>query len=149
MLVTKANEWQLKENVLQGSPDAQIGTGNMTGSEAKDLAALRAFGTINAVLDLTLPQASKSPYLRSATSSLRCNDRVRLMGFVEQPVVPWTFMGQIITIRGKLTYEREGMFLTGNMLEQGLFPGGKALVHRKAFKLEDWRCRLDAAAEHT
>jgi threonine dehydrogenase-like Zn-dependent dehydrogenase len=139
---------ELKEHVLKSSPDAQIETVKMTVDEANDTVALKAFGTIDAILDLTPPQASKSLHLRSATSALRRNGRASLMGFVEQPVVPWTFVGQNITIKGKLMYEREEILLLVKMLERGLFPRGKSLVDTKAFKLEDWRAGLDAAAEH-
>jgi hypothetical protein len=50
---------ELKSHMLQASPGAQIEMMNMTGDEADDLAELKAFGTIDAVLDLTPPQASR------------------------------------------------------------------------------------------
>ncbi|KAJ4377539.1 hypothetical protein N0V83_000364 [Neocucurbitaria cava] len=139
----------LKEHVLNSSPNAQIETVKITGDEAADLATLQSFGAIDAVLDLTPPQGSKSSHLRSATSALRRNGRVSLMGFVEQPVVPWTFVAKNITIRGKLMYEREDMLQFVKMLERGLFPHGKALVDTKSFQLSDWKAALDVASEHT
>ncbi|KAF2798587.1 GroES-like protein [Melanomma pulvis-pyrius CBS 109.77] len=140
---------KLKEYVLSGSPNAQIETMKTTGDEAEDLATLQAFGIIDAVLDFTPPQGSKSSHLRSATSALRRNGRVSLMGFAEQPVVPWTFVSNNITIKGKLMYEREDMIQFVKMLERGLFPKGKAFVDTKSFPLEDWKAGLDTAAEHT
>ena len=139
----------LKQHVLTSSPEAQIETMKITGDEAADLATLKTFGTIDAVLDFTPPQGSKSSHLRSATSALRRNGRVSLMGFVEQPVVPWTFVGKNITIKGKLMYEREDMVQFVKMLERGLFPRGSALVDTKVFRLEEWREGFDEAAEHT
>jgi hypothetical protein len=47
------------------------------------------------------------------------------MGLVDQPVVPWTFVGKDITIRGKVMYERNDIVLLIEMLEGGLFPRGK------------------------
>ncbi|KAF1850069.1 GroES-like protein [Cucurbitaria berberidis CBS 394.84] len=140
---------RLKEHVLNGSPNAQIETMKMTGDEATDLAILKAFGTIDAVLDFTPPQASKSLHLRSATSALRRNGRVSLMGFVEQPVVPWTLVANNIAMKGKLMYERTDMIHFVKLLERGLFPRGKAFVDTKAFELNDWKAALDIAAEHT
>jgi threonine dehydrogenase-like Zn-dependent dehydrogenase len=92
----------------------------MTGDETGDLATLKGFGTIDAVLDLTPPQASKLSHLRSATSALRRNGRVSLMGFVEQLVVPWTFVGKNITVKRKLMYERDHILQFVKMLEGGL-----------------------------
>jgi threonine dehydrogenase-like Zn-dependent dehydrogenase len=140
---------RLKEHVLAGSPNAQIETVKMTGDEAADTATLQSFGTIDAVLDFTPPQASKSSHLRSATSALRRNGRVSMMGFVEQPMVPWTFVGKNITIKGKLMYEREDIVQFVKMLEGGLFPRGGAFVDTKAFSLDDWKEGLDVAAVRT
>ena len=139
---------ELKSHVLKSSPTAQIETIKMTCDEAGDLAGLKAFGTIDAILDLTPPQASKSLHLRSATSALSRNGRVSLMGFVEQPVVPWTFVGKSITVKGKLMYERDDILQFVKMLERGLFPQNECLVDTKSFPLENWKAGLDAAAEH-
>jgi threonine dehydrogenase-like Zn-dependent dehydrogenase len=139
----------LKKRVLAGAPAAQIETMVWTGDEAEDTATVRKFGVIDAILDFTPPQASKSLYLRSATSALRRSGRVSMMGFVDQPVVPWTLVGKNITLRGKLMYEREDIVLLIKMLENGLFPLREALVDTKVFGLEDWEVGLDVAAEHT
>lgn len=126
----------LKAHVLTYSPDARIETMTWTGNEKEDTVTLQTFGTIDAVLDLTPPQASKSLHLRSATSALRRNGRVSLMGFVEQPVVPWTFVGKNITVKGKLMYEREDIVQLVKMLERGLFQRGRGLLRRRCL---DWR----------
>jgi hypothetical protein len=39
------------------------------------------------------------------------------MGFVDQPVVPWTFVRKDITIWGKVMYERNDIVLLIEMLE--------------------------------
>lgn len=140
---------RLKEHILAGSPNAEIETMKITGNEAADLATLQTFGTIDAVLDFTPPHAPKSTHLRSATSALRRNGRVSMMGFVEQPMVPWSFVSKNLTIKGKLMYEREDMVQFVKMLEGGLFPRGEAFVDTKAFSLVDWKEGFDTAAEHT
>jgi threonine dehydrogenase-like Zn-dependent dehydrogenase len=139
----------LKDCVLATSPNAQIETIVWTGNEAGDTATLEHLGPIDAILDLTPPQASRSLHLRSATSALRRNGRVSMMGFVEQPVVPWTLVGKNISIKGKLMYEREDILLLTKMLENGMLPRGKALVDTKVYGLEEWKAGFDMAAEHT
>lgn len=140
---------RIKKHVLDGSPNAQIETVKITGNEAEDRATLRNFDTIDAVLDFTPPQACKSTHLRSATSALRRNGCASVMGFVEQPVVPWTMVGRNITLKGKLMYERDDVLRLVKMLERGLFPHGEAFVHTKIFQFEDWEAAFDTASEHT
>lgn len=140
---------RLKTFVLAGSPGACIETLKITGEEAADSKTLEGFGVIDAVLDLSPPQASKSTHVRSATSILRRNGRASLMGFVEQAVVPWHLVGRNITLKGKLMYDRDDILLLIKMLERGLFPRGRDFVDTKAFVLENWKVGLDIASKHT
>ncbi|KAJ4320230.1 hypothetical protein N0V94_003494 [Neodidymelliopsis sp. IMI 364377] len=55
---------RLKMHVLKSSPRASIETVKITGDDTADLATLQGFGVIDAVLDLTPPQASKSTHFR-------------------------------------------------------------------------------------
>lgn len=138
---------RLKEYVLKGSPHANIETMKMTGDETTDATALRAFGTIDAVLDFSPPQAAKSFHVRSAIRALRRGGRVSLMGFSEN-LMCWEVVAANITMKGKLMYERADMIQFVKMLERGLFPRGKEFVDLKTFQLEDWKEALDAAAEY-
>ena len=138
---------RLKEHILKGSPNANIETAKMTGDEMTDAATLQAFGSIDAVLDFSPPQAAKSSHVRSAVRCLRRGGRVSLMGWNENPVAP-TVMGKNISLKGKLMYERSDMIQFVKMLEGGLFPRGQNFVDTKVFKLEDWKAGLDAGAEH-
>jgi threonine dehydrogenase-like Zn-dependent dehydrogenase len=139
----------LQKHVVAGSPYAEIETMVWTGDEADDTKSLTKLGIIDAVLDFTPPQASKSLHLRSATSALRRNGRVSLMGFVDQPVVPWSFVGKNLTIKGKLMYERSDIVQFIKMLERGLFPRGTDFVDTRSFELGEWKEGFDVASEHT
>ncbi|KAI1416185.1 putative quinone oxidoreductase [Hypoxylon sp. FL1857] len=139
---------RLKELVLRGSPNASIETVEMTGDEMADAAALKAFGTIDAVLDFTPPHVSKSPHVKSAIWALRRGGRVSLMGWNEGLMVP-PVIGKDIALKGKLMYERQDIVQFIKMLEMGLFPRGRNFVDTKVFQLEDWKEALDVAAEHT
>ncbi|KAI1504997.1 GroES-like protein [Biscogniauxia marginata] len=140
---------RLRAHALAGSPGASVEVVKMTGDEMADAEALRALGTVDAVLDFSPPQASRSPHLRSAVRALRRGGRVSLMGFSENPIIPWVVVDKNISFRGKLMYEREDMVQFVKMLERGLFPRAGALVDTRAFPLQDWKAGLDAAAEHT
>lgn len=119
------------------------------GDEVVDTVRLKALGTVDALLDLMRPQASKSTHLRSVTSALRRGGRVSLMGFVEQPFVPWTCVGMKLVLKGKFMYERSDIVQMVKMLEQVLFPRGEAFVDTEMFGLEDWKDALDRAGVHT
>jgi threonine dehydrogenase-like Zn-dependent dehydrogenase len=139
---------RLQEHVKRGTPGASIETVQITGDEAIDKAALKSFGVIDAVLDLT-PFGVKSTHTRSAISSIRRGGRCSLMGSAECPTTAWEFVGSNLTLKSKLMYEREDMLQFVKMLERGLFPKGKGFVDAKSFELEDWREALDEAAEYT
>ncbi|KAJ4395274.1 hypothetical protein N0V91_010950 [Didymella pomorum] len=139
---------RLKEQTLKGTPGASIETIKITGDEATDLANLKSFGVIDAVLDLTPPHASKTTHTRAATSALRRNGRVSLMGFVDQPVVPWHCVGRNITLKGKLMYERGDILQLVKMLERGLFPRTGVFVATEEFGLDNWKAAFVRAGEH-
>ena len=138
---------RLREHVIAGSPGANIETVKMTGDEMADAATRCDFGTIDAVIDFSPPQASKSPHVRSAVRALRRGGRVSLMGWNESPTTP-AIIFKNISLRGKLMYERADILQFVKMLERGLFPKGKHFVDTKVFELEDWKAGLDAGAEH-
>lgn len=140
---------RLKEHVRRGTPGADIEVVKMTGDDSADTAALQAYGTIDAVIDLSPPAAARSTHLKSAIKALRHGGRCSLMGNVEDFMPAFKIGGSNITLKGKLMYEREDMVQFVKMLERGLFPKGKEFVNTKAFALENWKEGLDVAAEHT
>jgi D-arabinose 1-dehydrogenase-like Zn-dependent alcohol dehydrogenase len=140
---------RLKEHVLKGTPAATVETVKITGDEITDTAALEAFGTIDAVLDLSPPEALKSKHLKCAITALRHSGRVSLMGSVEEVIPVMKVLSNNITLKGKLMYERDDMLQFVKMLERGLFPTGRNFVETKTFKLEDWKDAFDEAATYT
>ncbi|KAI1124922.1 GroES-like protein [Nemania abortiva] len=148
VIATGRNEKELarlKAFVTKGTPWANIETFKITGDQAADTASLKAFGTIDAVLDLSPPAAAQSTHLPSAIAALRRGGRISVMGSVEQPIVGWHFLSHDLQVKGKLMYEREDMVLFVKMLEAGLFAKGKELVETKSFALEDWKEAFDTA----
>jgi len=139
---------RLKTHIKSGTPGAAIETVKLSGDEATDTARLQAFGTIDAVLDLSPPAAAQSTHLKSAISTLRRFGRCSLMGYVEHRIVDWKIMSDCLTLKGKLMYEREDMVQFVKLLESGRFPKGKDFVDIKSFTLDDWKAGLDTAAEY-
>lgn len=97
---------KLKEDVKTKSPRADIETVRMTGDDDKDADALRAFGTVDAVLDITPSAAAVSTHTRSAIKALRRGGRVSLMGSTESIAVP-EIMVNNITLKGKRPATRQ------------------------------------------
>ncbi|KAI0102580.1 GroES-like protein [Nemania sp. FL0031] len=140
---------KLKALVKKGTPWANIETVKITGDQAADTASLEAFGTIDAVLDISPPAAAQSTHLLSAVGALRRGGRISVMGSVGQHIIGWRFLSHDLEVKGKLMYEREDMVLFVKMLEAGLFARGKDLVETKSFELEDWKEAFDTAEEYT
>ncbi|KAI0198816.1 GroES-like protein [Astrocystis sublimbata] len=140
---------RLKTFVIKGTPWANIETVKITGDEAADTASLKAFGTIDAVIDLSPPAAAQGTHLLSAMAALRRGGRISVMGSVGQPIVGWNFLQYDLELKGKLVYEREDLLLFVKMLEAGLLAKGKHLVETKSFQLKDWEEAFVAAAEYT
>jgi threonine dehydrogenase-like Zn-dependent dehydrogenase len=140
---------RLRKHVLEGTPDASIEIVKISGDEADDFASLQRFGVIDAVLDFTPPQASKTTHTRAATSALRRNGRAILMGFVDQPIVPWHCVGHNITLKGKLMYERGDIAQLIKMLQRGLFPRTGAFATTEAFGIDVWKAAFIRASQHT
>ncbi|KAI0896626.1 putative quinone oxidoreductase [Annulohypoxylon nitens] len=139
---------RIQEVVRKGFPNGCVETVKLTGDELVDAEAMKAFGTVDAVLDLSPPQAMNEHYVQSGVHALRRNGRVSLMGWMHNVIVR-TFIGKNITLKGKLMYEREDILNFIKMMERGLFPRGENFVDLKTFKMEDWKEALDVGAEHT
>lgn len=140
---------RIKELVNIGLPFATIETVKITNDESQDTAALKAFGIIDAVLDLSPPFASDSTHIKSAMNALRHNGRISAMGFIPQPIGPWQFISKSLMLKGKLMYERDDILHFVKMLERGLFPRGPNFVQTEEFGLDDWKKAFDTATKYT
>ncbi|CAG7917612.1 unnamed protein product [Penicillium olsonii] len=90
---------KLVRDVQKLSPVSSVETLTITGDAEKDAGALRAFGTVDAVLDITPAGASKSTHTQSAIKALRRGGRVSLMGSTENIGVP-EIMVNSLTLKG-------------------------------------------------
>ncbi|KAJ4135446.1 hypothetical protein BFJ70_g14975 [Fusarium oxysporum] len=138
---------KLKEHVEKTSPGANLETVLITGDESNDAAALRAFGTIDAALDLTPSTAATSAHTKSAIRALRRGGRVSLMGSTNN-IGAGEILTNDITLKGKMMYDRPDILQLIKMLERGLFSRGTNFVDVKTFALGDWKQGLDTAADH-
>ncbi|RKK94822.1 hypothetical protein BFJ71_g8689 [Fusarium oxysporum] len=138
---------KLKEHVEKTSPGANLETVLITGDESNDAAALRAFGTIDAALDLTPSTAATSAHTKSAIRALRRGGRVSLMGSTNN-IGAGQILTNDITLKGKMMYDRPDILQLIKMLERGLFSRGTNFVDVKTFALGDWKQGLDTAADH-
>ncbi|KAK4233297.1 hypothetical protein C8A03DRAFT_39003 [Achaetomium macrosporum] len=136
----------LKEHLRAAAPTADIETVVITGDVQADSDALRRFGPLDVVLELTPGTVSGTTHTRSALKALRRGGRVSLMGSAEG-IDAMEIVTNDIVLRGKQMYGREDIVQFFKMLERGLFPRGSHLDVR-TFKLEEWKEALDVAAEH-
>ncbi|KAK9773221.1 putative alcohol dehydrogenase protein [Seiridium cardinale] len=140
---------RLRTFVRKGIPSARIETVRITGDKDADTASLKAFGTIDAVLDLSPPAAAQSTHLLSAVAALRRGGRISIMGQVGLNIIDWDFLFKDLIAKAKLMYDREDLLLFVKMLEAGLFGRGADFVETKYFALEDWQKAFDEAATYT
>ncbi|KAK9413380.1 putative alcohol dehydrogenase protein [Seiridium unicorne] len=140
---------RLRTFVRKGIPSARIETVRITGDKDADTASLKAFGTIDAVLDLSPPAAAQSTHLLSAIAALRRGGRISIMGHVGLNIIDWNFLFNDLIAKAKLMYDREDLLLFVKMLEAGLFGRGAEFVETKYFALEDWQKAFDEAAAYT
>lgn len=123
-----------------------------TGDADKDTAALKAFGPVDAYLDISPFPAAKSNHVRSAIMALKQYGRVSLMGVLPSDIaVPYTYaMYNNLTIRGQYMYEREDVGSLIKIAEAGVLPlgekGGVEVIGR--FKLEQSEEAVGLAVAH-
>ncbi|KAI8622918.1 GroES-like protein [Xylariaceae sp. FL1651] len=139
---------RLKTFIRKGIPSARVEIVRITGDKEADTASLKAFGAIDAVLDLSPPAAAESTHLLSAVAALRRGGRVSLMGHVGQNIMDWHFLSNDLVAKAKLMYDREDLFLFVKMLEAGLFGRDADLVETRYFALESWKEAFEEATAY-
>ncbi|KAJ4158089.1 uncharacterized protein LMH87_008633 [Akanthomyces muscarius] len=128
-------------------PLASMETVCITGDEAKDTAAIKTLGTVDAVLDITPSAASGSTHTRSAIKSLRRGGRISVMASTKNIAVSEILLNGL-TVKGKMMYERDAVIHFVKMLEAGLFPKNGNLVKTTVFGLDEWKDAFSFAAEN-
>ncbi|KAJ5951280.1 GroES-like protein [Penicillium vulpinum] len=91
---------KLKEDIKSRSLGANIETVQITGDEYEDITAIKSYGTVDAVLDITPSEASVSTHTRSAIRALRRGGRVSLMGSTKNIAVSEILVNNI-TLKGE------------------------------------------------
>ena len=125
----------------------------ITGDVAADTKKLREFGTIDAMFDISPPEAVKSTHLKSGILALKHSGRVSLMGGIrgDIPIPHHAVMHNSLQLRGKWMYERDDIEALVKMIEIGVLKLGEkdGVKHVGTFKLENWEKAFDAAAENS
>jgi threonine dehydrogenase-like Zn-dependent dehydrogenase len=133
---------------LQASQEnGEIDLFQITGDVNTDLNSLRAFGTIDAFLDLSPPEAANSTHFKTCMLSLRKGGRVSLMGGLnnELTIPVKAVVSRDLKIMGKWMYERQDVRDMIKMIEIGVLKlGGKEV---ETFGLEEWEKAFERAAE--
>ena len=124
----------------------------LTGNVEADGAALRAFGPVDAVVDISPPAATGAPNLAAALSSLGDGGRVALVGARGEETLPIPYVKAMLnswTIKGSYMYSRGDVEGVIRLVEAGMMKLGKRGGHEVngVYGLEDFSAALDKAVE--
>lgn len=100
----------------------------LKGNIEKDTAAMKAFGPVDAYIDISPPTAVNSTHLRSAFMALEPYGRVSLMGIPANDSIPVPYAiatFSSLTIRGQFMYEPSDVPAFIKLAESGLLKLGK------------------------
>jgi D-arabinose 1-dehydrogenase-like Zn-dependent alcohol dehydrogenase len=115
------------ESVPQG-----IETVQLTGDVEKDAAAMRAFGPVDAAVEVSPPVATGSSNFAAAIASLRQGGRVSLIGGRADETLPVSYVQLLVNslrIQGSYMYTREDVQAVIRLTEAGLLRFGKRAGH--------------------
>ena len=118
-----------------------------------DTKALKQFGAVDAMLDISPPEASESTHIKSGILALRHGGRVSLMGGIKGDLaIPYgAVMHRDLKIRGKWMYDREDVSGLIKLVEVGVLKlgekGGQESV--TVFGLDEWEEAFMAAKEYS
>lgn len=120
----------------------------ITGDIDKDTAALKKFGPVDAVFDISPPEAAKTTHLKSGILALRHGGRVSLMGGIADDVaLPYgRIMHLDIQLKGKWMYEREDITTLIQMVRAGVMKLSQVEIAGK-FELKEWERAFEVAKE--
>ncbi|KAF7853910.1 hypothetical protein EAF04_010576 [Stromatinia cepivora] len=123
-----------------------------SGNYEEDLAKIKAFGPIDAYLDLSPKEANGSSHIRACLMSLKNYGRASLMGVPTNDIdIPYMMaVMNNLTIRGQYMYEREDVKGLIKLVESGLLKLGKAGGNEiiGEFSIEQWDEGLRVAVQN-
>lgn len=144
---------KVMEQLRAAQPAGRVEVVLNTGDVEKDTAALKAFGPVDAYIDISPFIAKGSTHVRSAIMALRQYGRVSLMGVLPDEIpVPYSYFAwNNLTVRGQYMYQRDDVRLLIKMAEKGVLPLGEKAGHqvKGRFSLEEYEKAIDVAAAHT
>ncbi|KAJ8059067.1 hypothetical protein OCU04_012044 [Sclerotinia nivalis] len=123
-----------------------------SGNYEEDLVKIKAFGPIDAYLDLSPKEANGSSHIRACLMSLKNYGRASLMGVPSNDIdIPYMMaVMNNLTIRGQYMYEREDVKGLIKLVESGLLKIGKAGGYEiiGEFSIEQWNEGLKVAVQN-
>ncbi|KAI0150813.1 alcohol dehydrogenase [Xylariaceae sp. FL1272] len=136
------------KNTYPGS----LETVQLCGDIETDGKALGAFGSVDAVIDVSPPAATGATNLATAISVLRERGRIVLLGGRGDDTLPvpyWKATLNSWTIKGVCMYEREDVEGTIRLAETGLLKLGKDAGHQiyGEYPLNEFRKAVDKSVE--
>lgn len=129
-----------------------IDTVQLTGDLEVDSKRLAAFGDVDAVIDLSPPEATGSNNIAAAVSSLKRYGRVALMGGRLDEAIPIPYMAAVmknLVIHPHFMYRREDQRGIIKLAESGLLKLGETGGHKivASYGLDELDKALDKAVE--
>lgn len=132
------------------SPSGRVRIYHLQDDPKIDVPALKAFGVIDAFLDLSPYVANESTHVGSCMLAVRNYGRVSLMGVLTKDInLPYAMaVHNNLTIQGKYMYERSDVKGIIKLVESGRLKLGKHAGHEVLeFKLDDFDDAVEAAAK--
>ena len=146
------NEMELErmQNLVQMPPsNLSLETVKISGLLDAETEALKTFGPIDVILDISPRAAKDSTHMAAALAALRNGGRCCLMGHVGPAIAQPHVMTNNLTLKGKMMYERADIIQFVKLLQSGRFAKGRQFVDVKTFSLADWKEAFDVSAGHT
>ncbi|KAI1811113.1 alcohol dehydrogenase [Poronia punctata] len=112
-------------------------TVQLTGDAAVDTAAMKSFGPVHAVLEVSPPAATGSSNLAAAIAALSHGGRIALVGGRGDESIPVSYIQTMLNglrIQGSWMYERQDVEAVIQLTEAGLLKFGKKAGHETVYE---------------
>ncbi|KAL1604881.1 hypothetical protein SLS60_004421 [Paraconiothyrium brasiliense] len=133
----------------------RVKTVKITESVDDDVAALQAAAggrAIDAVFEISPPQAAKSTHIKSCILALKRGGRMSLMGGIQEdyPIPLRQVMRKNLTLTGTWMYNREQVLALIKMVETGILKIGKqgGIRELTIFEFAEWEKAFDYASDN-